>query len=229
MRGVRSQYTQPPNGSFSGMPSCNTRTRPAPFAPSPRADGPCVVGLAIKLLLRRNKVNPGTCLSASSSVGAVRMSKSRAVKSMVLVALSATRVGCRSAMTRTVSPTGASFNFTRRGSCDWQQASVAAENPGADTVIVPRFPSLSTRNFPVRSECAITRVFPELSSMVALGITAPCWSITVPRTWEAYRLKEKIEARQVKILIRASRLLAFKVSGLSENKFHPSILDVPIS
>src|SRR5579884_2846399 len=62
----RSQYTQPPKGSFSGMPSQITRVRLAPEPPTPRRDTPCVVGFATMLDVRRNSVKPGTSRRRSS-------------------------------------------------------------------------------------------------------------------------------------------------------------------
>src|SRR3984957_12230644 len=59
--GTRSQYTHPPNGSFSGMPSSSTSARLEPFAPNPRNETPRVGGFAVRLLDRRNKLKPGTC------------------------------------------------------------------------------------------------------------------------------------------------------------------------
>jgi hypothetical protein len=43
-----------------------TRLRPAPDGAIERSDTPCVVGLAPRLDVRRNKDNAGTCLSATS-------------------------------------------------------------------------------------------------------------------------------------------------------------------
>ncbi len=60
-RGTCVQYTQPPNGSFIGMPSSNTVARLAPFAPTPRNDTPWVVGFANRLPERRKSENPGAC------------------------------------------------------------------------------------------------------------------------------------------------------------------------
>src|SRR5580693_5310352 len=65
--GTRSQYTHPPKGSFSGMPSSSTSARLAPLAPNPRRETPCVVGFAVRLLDRRYKLNPGTWRRSSSS------------------------------------------------------------------------------------------------------------------------------------------------------------------
>ena len=59
-RGMRSQYTHPPKGSLSGMRSERTTARLAPLAPTPLRDTPCVVGLAVRLPERRNRLKPGT-------------------------------------------------------------------------------------------------------------------------------------------------------------------------
>ena len=69
-RGMRSQYTHPPKGSLSGMPSSSTRARLAPLAPTPRKDTPWDVGLATRLPDRRKSWKPGTWRSLSSKVKA---------------------------------------------------------------------------------------------------------------------------------------------------------------
>src|SRR6266704_1227026 len=76
VRGMRSQYTHPPNGSTIGTPSSSTSARLGPLAPNPRSDTPCVVGFATRLLERRKSEKPGTCRSRSSKVRAGFASKS---------------------------------------------------------------------------------------------------------------------------------------------------------
>ncbi|MNQ57276.1 hypothetical protein D3C85_714240 [compost metagenome] len=65
--GVWLQITQPPNGSFNGTPSSVTSARPAPEGAMARKDIPCVVGLAARLEVRRNRDTAGTVARASSS------------------------------------------------------------------------------------------------------------------------------------------------------------------
>src|SRR3990172_3427138 len=69
-RGTLLQYTQPPKGSFNGTPSSNTSVRLTPLGPIPRRETPCAVGWVTRLLLRRNKLNPGICRNRSSTVRA---------------------------------------------------------------------------------------------------------------------------------------------------------------
>ncbi len=68
--GTRVQYTQPPNGSLNGTSSSSTRVRLTPLGPMPRSDTPCAVGFAAMLLVRRNRLNVGTCRSTSSATTA---------------------------------------------------------------------------------------------------------------------------------------------------------------
>src|SRR6188472_2152296 len=68
--GTRVQYTQPPNGSLNGTPSTSTSVRLTPLGPMPRSETPCAVGCDDRLLLRRNRLNVGTCLSTSSATTA---------------------------------------------------------------------------------------------------------------------------------------------------------------
>src|SRR3954447_2296548 len=49
------------------MPSSRTRVRPAPLGPKFRRVTPWVVGFAVRLLLRRNRLKPGTSLRRISS------------------------------------------------------------------------------------------------------------------------------------------------------------------
>src|SRR3954466_15725453 len=74
--GTRDQYTQPPNGSLNGTPSSSTSVRLTPLGPIPRSDTPCAVGCDERLLVRRNRLNVGTCRSTSSATtaGDCRMS-----------------------------------------------------------------------------------------------------------------------------------------------------------
>jgi hypothetical protein len=64
---MRSQYTQPPNGSLIGMLSQSTSVRLAPVDPVARSETPCVVGLATTLDDRRNRLKPGIWRRRSSN------------------------------------------------------------------------------------------------------------------------------------------------------------------
>src|ERR1041385_4462352 len=64
----RVQYTHPPNGEFTGMPSHSTSVRLAPDEPRPRSDTPCVVGFAARLDERRKRLKPGPMRSEEHTV-----------------------------------------------------------------------------------------------------------------------------------------------------------------
>ena len=66
--GTALQGTQPPKGSFKGTPSRSTSDRLAPLGPRPRRETPWVVGLAVMLSFRRNRLKSGDALSAPSGV-----------------------------------------------------------------------------------------------------------------------------------------------------------------
>ena len=100
--GTLLQYTHPPKGSFNGTPSNKTRVLLTPLGPMPRRDTPCVVGLATRLLLRRNKLKPGTSRNRSSTVWAVERSMSSRVSTVVCVGTSARRCSTRPADTTQV-------------------------------------------------------------------------------------------------------------------------------
>ena len=100
-RGTRSQYTQPPNGSFSGIPSASTIARDAPDADNPRSVAPCAVGLAVFDDVRRNKLNPGVVLSASSSAVDADSDRSDEDRTLVAAAGSGTLTSPRVAVTTT--------------------------------------------------------------------------------------------------------------------------------
>src|SRR3954470_7363246 len=68
MRGIARQYTQPPKGSLTGMPSTRTRLRDTPEGPTPRKVTPCELGSAATLLDLRKSAKEGTDTSSSSSV-----------------------------------------------------------------------------------------------------------------------------------------------------------------
>ena len=100
--GTRFQYTQLPNGSFSGTPSASTSVRLAPDPDTPRSVTPCAVGFDARDDDRRNSVKPGVDLSASSSAPAAMLFSSADVITVALAAL-AKRSALRAAVTTTVS------------------------------------------------------------------------------------------------------------------------------
>ncbi len=116
--GTRVQYTQPPNGSLNGTPSTSTSVRLTPLGPIPRSETPCAVGCDDRLLLRRNRLNVGTCRSTSSATTA---GDCRIVSFSTMLALTGTsprRFSLRVGVTVTVSKSPASLRttsaFTRR-------------------------------------------------------------------------------------------------------------------
>src|SRR3954467_3212288 len=137
MRGARSQYTQPPKASFNGMPSARTSTLLAPLAPTPRTDAPCVVGFAVRLLLRRNNVNPGTWRKASSSVTAALLLSSFDVSTTTFAAVCSRRVGIRSPVTTIVSATGDGWSVITIGDGDPRHSRILEKNPVAETLSFP--------------------------------------------------------------------------------------------
>ena len=107
-RGTRSQYTQPPNGSTSGMPSTITSARLDALPPRPRRETPWADALAVRLPERRNNEKPGTWRSKSSTRRAGFAVTSCAESRIVLPGVSASRISERAAETTTCS-------FTRAG------------------------------------------------------------------------------------------------------------------
>src|SRR5215472_13087119 len=137
LRGTRSQNTQPPKASFKGMPSSRTSTRLAPLAPTPLAVAPRVVGFAVRLLLRRKRVNPGIWRNPSSSVRTAWLFNSAGVSATMLAAVSAIWVGVRSPVTTNVSLTGEGLRVMVSDETDWSQSSETEEKPGAETFTLP--------------------------------------------------------------------------------------------
>ncbi len=88
---------------FKGKPSLSTRARLAPLAPRPRRETPCAVGLAVRLVVRRNRLNPGTWRRMSSVRNAAVAPRSWADRIVTLVAFSMTRTPVRLAATVTCS------------------------------------------------------------------------------------------------------------------------------
>ena len=63
---MRVQYTQPPKGSLTGIPSQSTSDRLAPLDPRPRSDTPCVVDWPLRSMCAGTSVKPGMERSRSS-------------------------------------------------------------------------------------------------------------------------------------------------------------------
>src|SRR6187200_2107525 len=101
--GIRLQYTQPPNGSLSGVPSASTSARLAPDADRPRRPAPCVVGLADLEVVRRNRLNPGVVFSASSNGAGGIAARSAAVRIATGAAGEVRALSVRVAVTTTAS------------------------------------------------------------------------------------------------------------------------------
>ena len=112
--GTLSQYTHPPNASFNGTPSVSTSERLAPVPPRPRSVTPCAVGFDTREDVRRNRVKPGTILSASSSVSAALVSSSTAGRTVIVTAGSARGRSVREDVTFTASKKGAGCSVTCR-------------------------------------------------------------------------------------------------------------------
>src|SRR5688500_6922078 len=111
---MRFQYTQLPNGSFSGTPSASTSVRLAPDPDTPRSVTPCVVGLATRDDERRNNVKPGVVRRASSIAPAAMCESSADVNTVELAALGR-RSAPRVAVTTTESAKFVGRNTTRTG------------------------------------------------------------------------------------------------------------------
>ena len=75
--------------------------RLTPLGPMPRSDTPCVVGLATRLLLRRNRLKPGIWRSRSSTVRAAERSISSLVNTVTLAGTSCSACSTRPAETTT--------------------------------------------------------------------------------------------------------------------------------
>ena len=99
--GMRLQYTQPPNGSLSGVPSASTSARLAPDADSPRSPAPCVVGLDDLEVVRRNRLKPGVVFNASSNGAGGIEARSAAVRIAIGAAGDVRALSVRVAVTTT--------------------------------------------------------------------------------------------------------------------------------
>ena len=98
---MRLQYTQPPNGSLSGVPSASTSARLAPDADSPRSPAPCVVGLEDLDVVRRNRLKPGVVFNASSNGAGGSEARSAAVRIAIGAAGDVRPLSVREAVTTT--------------------------------------------------------------------------------------------------------------------------------
>src|SRR5690349_3444967 len=175
--GMRFQYTQLPNGSFSGTPSASTSVRLDPDPDTPRSVTPCVVGLATRDDERRNKVKPGVERSASSSAPAAMLLNSADVSTVELAALGS-RSAPRVAVTTTESAKLVGRSTTRTGPAP-ATVTVADSNPSEDTcrlvavTLASKLPSVSVVT-------VLERPSLDFTLTEAPGMTAPEISTTVP-------------------------------------------------
>src|SRR5882672_5065734 len=181
--GTRVQYTHPPNGSFWGTPSARTSVRLTPLGPIPRSDTPCAVGCDDRLLVRRNKLNVGSCRNTSSATtaGEFRMSSERST--LTLAGTLPSRCSVRDAVTVTSSrrPAGSSDTVTLDAVAEIDCSFCA--NPGASTTSVtspePDDSMVKRPSGPDTAQCSPSapRAMTE-----APGTTAPVASWTTPVT-----------------------------------------------
>ena len=94
------------------MPSSSTSVRLTPLGPMPRSDTPCAVGCDDRLLVRRNRLNVGTCRSTSSATTAGDCRMSSRVSTLTLAGRSPVSCWLRAAVTVTVSETLAGARTT---------------------------------------------------------------------------------------------------------------------
>src|ERR1043165_2720171 len=179
-RGTRFQYTQPPNGLFRGTPSYITSARLAPFAPTPRNETPCDVGLAVRPPERRNNENPGACRNTSSIVNAPDNAISRLPSASSLVGAAGIRSSSAVTTMRSIIAAGSSRICS--GSLDPGPSSfiLTALKPAACTVNIPCALVVNNANSPCSS--VRVRATPVLvsNSTDACEITAPLGSETTP-------------------------------------------------
>ena len=124
--GGGSRNTQPPNGSFIGIPSTSTKVRLTPLGAMPRRLSPWAVGCESRLEVRRNKLTAGDDRNASSMTIAAACARSRASQVIAATGRSDSRTGSRVALTVMIS--------TRR--CPSAAGGVAALcSPGAAMVM----------------------------------------------------------------------------------------------
>src|SRR5262245_37454197 len=193
---MRFQYTQLPNGSFSGTPSASTSVRLDPDPATPRSVTPCVVGFATRDEDRRNSVNPGVERSASSKAPAAMLLSSADVNTVELAALGS-RSAPRVAVTTTESAklTGRRITFTGPvPSISTSAVSNPSEATRTRAAIMPasKLPSRSDLTVLVRPSRAVTvmsaagMTAPEMSTMVPTVLPAVgCWADAAAATWAA--------------------------------------------
>ena len=95
----------------------------------PRSDTPCAVGCATRLLVRRNRLNVGTCRSTSSAISAGDASIASLVTTLTLAGTSPSRCSVRVGVTVTVSSRLAGASVT---SID-RDGSVTCCTPGRES------------------------------------------------------------------------------------------------
>src|SRR4029450_4920991 len=110
--GPLSHTPTPPNASFNGIPSASTSARLGDVPPIPRSATPCAVGFALREEVRRNNVNPGTALSASSIVMGALVSRSFDEITVTVDVGSTRATSPRDDVTFTASNSGAGSNVT---------------------------------------------------------------------------------------------------------------------
>ena len=137
--------------------------RLTPLGPMPRSDTPCAVGCDARLLVRRNRLNVGTCRSTSSATTAGDWRMSSRPITLTLAGTSPRRCSIRDAVTVTVSDSDAGVSTTstrrlvapgasvRRDSAnDWRRTT-STTSPGAATASVkrPSAPETVCRSLPL--------------------------------------------------------------------------------
>ena len=108
--------------------------RLTPLGPMPRSDTPCAVGCEDRLLLRRNRLNVGTCLSTSSATTAGDCWIVSFSMMLALTGTSPRAFSLRVGVTVTVSNSVAIFRTTLT-SLDGVMGSENSANPPARTTI----------------------------------------------------------------------------------------------
>jgi hypothetical protein len=176
--GTRFQYTQPPNGSFSGTPSASTRARLAPEAARPRRPAPCVVGLATRDEDRRNREKPGTARNASSTSSEPPVSSDAPLTTEAALAVSARREAERPAVTVRVSDRPAGRRTIRSEGAGSMTVWSCVSKPSARARSVTASASTHRRNRP----SAPVRPSASPADTSAPATAAPVRSTTTPRS-----------------------------------------------
>ena len=181
--GTRVQYTHPPNGSLNGMSSTRTSVRLTPLGPMPRNDTPCVVGCDDRLLVRRNRLNVGTCRSTSSATTAGEFLMASVSRTLMLAGMLPSRSALREGVTVTVSSSVAGSSTISRASDDDIGCRFSANPPARMTSVAPALGAVSRVNRP-SGPVTVCASVPELvrTITVAPDTTPPLWSRTTPVT-----------------------------------------------